>query len=83
MAFLPIYDDTPRRHLAVATYALILACIAVFLWQVSLGPRGEHNADLAYGMVPAVLFGEAELPARSAPMSCSIRAAMSRSSSGS
>jgi membrane associated rhomboid family serine protease len=64
MAFLPIYDDTPRRHLAVATYALILACIAVFLWQVSLGPRGEHNADLAYGMVPAVLFGEAELPAR-------------------
>ena len=62
MAFLPIYDDTPRRHLAVVTYALILACIAVFLWQVSLGPRGEHNADLAYGMVPAVLFGEAKLP---------------------
>jgi membrane associated rhomboid family serine protease len=64
MAFLPIYDDTPRRHLAVVTYALILACTVVFFWQVSLGPGGEHNADLAYGMIPAVLFGEAELPHR-------------------
>jgi membrane associated rhomboid family serine protease len=63
MAFLPIYDDTPRRYPAVATYALIMACVAVFFWQVSLGQRGEHNADLAYGMIPAVLFGEAALPA--------------------
>ena len=63
MAFIPIYDDTPRRSPAVVTYALILACVLVFFWQVSLGPRGEHNADLAYGMIPAVLFGEAELPA--------------------
>ena len=62
MLFLPLYDDAPRRQVPVVTIGLIAICTAVFLWQVDLGPRGEHNAALAYGMIPSVLFGFAELP---------------------
>jgi membrane associated rhomboid family serine protease len=64
MIFLPLYDDNPRTAVPVVTSALIAACVVVFLWQQSLGPRGAAAADLAYGMVPAVLFGIAELPRR-------------------
>jgi membrane associated rhomboid family serine protease len=64
MIFLPLYDDNPRTTVPVVTVALIVVCVVVFLWQQSLGPRGEAAADLAYGMVPAVLFGTAELPRR-------------------
>jgi membrane associated rhomboid family serine protease len=64
MMLLPLYDDNPRTTVPIVTGALITACVVVFLWQQSLGPRGEQAADLAYGMVPAVLFGEAELPRR-------------------
>jgi membrane associated rhomboid family serine protease len=62
MLFLPLYDDTPRLRPPLVTASLITACVVVFLWQVSLGPRGESDIAFAYGMVPAVLFGEAELP---------------------
>jgi membrane associated rhomboid family serine protease len=62
MLFLPLYDDTPRIGEPAVTYGLIGACAAVFLWQESLGPRGDEAVSLAYGMVPAVLFGSAELP---------------------
>jgi membrane associated rhomboid family serine protease len=62
MLFLPLYDDAPRRQVPVVTIGLISTCAAVFLWQLSLGPRGEHNVALAYGMIPSVLFGLATLP---------------------
>jgi len=62
MLILPLYDDNPRTSLPVVTGALIAACAAVFLWQESLGPRAAVAASFAYGMVPAVLFGGAELP---------------------
>ena len=62
MMLLPLYDDNPRTAVPIVTGALNAACVGVFLWQQSLGPRGEQAADLAYGMVPAVLFGTAELP---------------------
>jgi membrane associated rhomboid family serine protease len=62
MMFLPLYDDNPRTTLPLVTYGLIALCVIVFLWQQSLSPGNEAAADLAYGMVPAVLFGEAELP---------------------
>ena len=63
MLFIPLYDDAPRRQVPVVTIGLIAICTAVFLWQVGLGPRGERNAALAYGMIPSVLFGMASLPA--------------------
>ncbi len=59
----PISDDNPRRHLTpVVNYSIIAACVAVFLWQLSLGTNGDERAVLSLGMIPARLFGYGELP---------------------
>jgi Uncharacterized membrane protein (homolog of Drosophila rhomboid) len=63
MLFLPLYDDNPTRRTPVVTIAFIILCVIVYLWQVSLGARGGELAVYSYGVVPAVLFGYAELPA--------------------
>ena len=57
--FLPLYDDNPTARVPFVTYLLIGSCVAVFLWQL-----GQDADDVAYsyGMIPAVLFGTAELP---------------------
>lgn len=57
--FLPLYDDNPTTRTPFVTYGLIGLCIAVFLWQ--LGQSGNAVA-YSYGMIPAVLFGAAQLP---------------------
>ena len=62
MLAIPLYDDTPRTGIPVVTYGLIGVCTAVFLWQAGLTPRAAQNASLSFGMIPAVLFGEGELP---------------------
>ncbi|WP_247891284.1 rhomboid family intramembrane serine protease [Azospirillum aestuarii] len=62
MLFLPIYDDNPTRRTPVVTMALIALCVMVFLWQLSLGARTGDLAVYSFGLVPAVLFGYAELP---------------------
>ncbi|MBP2291146.1 rhomboid family intramembrane serine protease [Azospirillum rugosum] len=62
MLFLPLYDDNPTRRTPVVTIAVIALCVLVFLWQLSLGQRGEQLAVYSFGVVPAVLFGHAELP---------------------
>jgi len=58
----PLSDDNPREGPAYVTWSLIAACVLVFLWQLSLGRSGEV-AIYGFGMIPARLFGEAELPA--------------------
>ena len=60
---LPLYDDAPHNGSEAGTYGLIAACGAVFLWELNQ-PHGGEAATLAYGMIPAVLFGHAELPAQ-------------------
>jgi membrane associated rhomboid family serine protease len=60
----PISDDNPRRHLTpYVSWSIIAACVLVFLWQLSLGPQGGELAVYSLGMIPARLFGYAELPA--------------------
>jgi membrane associated rhomboid family serine protease len=61
---IPFRDDTPARQPPAATYGLVAACTVVFIWQLSLGPSGIGRSAFGFGMIPAVLFGEAELPAR-------------------
>ncbi len=63
MLALPLYDDNPRTRVPVITAGLIAACSVVFLWQLGLDETASEEASLTYGMVPAVLFGYAELPA--------------------
>ncbi len=62
MFFIPLYDDNPTRRLPIVTIALIGLCVLVYGWQVSLGPRAGDLAVYSYGVIPAVLFGYADLP---------------------
>jgi membrane associated rhomboid family serine protease len=61
---IPFRDDTPSRQLPAVTRGLIAACAIVFLWQLSPGAGGFERSAMEYGMIPAVLFGAARLPAR-------------------
>ncbi|MBV8650591.1 MAG: rhomboid family intramembrane serine protease, partial [Alphaproteobacteria bacterium] len=62
--FLPLFDDSPTRRTAFLVWLIILACTATFLWQLGLSPSAQNNIVYSLGVVPAVLFGEAELPRR-------------------
>ncbi len=62
MLFLPLYDDNPTRRRPVVTIGLIIACVAVFAWQVTLPGREGDIAIFSFGVIPAVLFGIEELP---------------------
>ena len=59
---LPLKDDNPTERPPVVSYTLLGLCVAVFLWQQSLGPGDARAAVYALGMIPAVLFGQASLP---------------------
>lgn len=59
---IPLHDDNPTEITPIVTVSLIAACVAVFLYQVSL-PAGPGEAFIyAYGAIPAVVFGHASLP---------------------
>jgi membrane associated rhomboid family serine protease len=59
---IPLRDDNPTELRPVVTVAVIIAATLVFLWQLSLGPRGEL-ALYSFGLVPSVLLGTHPLPA--------------------
>lgn len=55
---IPISDDNPTRIPAIVNWAIILACVAAFLWEISLG----HEMDAAIailGFTPDALSGSA------------------------
>jgi membrane associated rhomboid family serine protease len=58
---IPLKDDNPTHTIPLVNYALLASCIAVFLWQVSLGAQAQA-AIYAYGLIPDVLLGDAKLP---------------------
>jgi membrane associated rhomboid family serine protease len=60
---IPISDENPTRLTPYVTWAIMIACIAVYLWQVSLGNRAGEEAAYVYGFVPALLLGDAKLNA--------------------
>ncbi len=62
MFTLPLWDDNPTDRTPFLTWAFIAACVAVFLWQLSLPEGLERAAVFSLGVIPAVLFGHAELP---------------------
>ena len=64
MLAIPLYDDNPSIRPPVVTVGLIAACAAVFVWQLGLTESAADDTALSYGMVPAVLTGYADLPAR-------------------
>jgi len=64
---IPLRDDNPVRSTPVVTICLIAACALVFVWQLTLPPGAAQSAVYALGFVPAVLFGQAEIPGAVVP----------------
>lgn len=56
----PLHDDNPTTLTPFVTISLIVACILVFFWQVSLGTAGQRLI-YALGVIPSVLFNVREL----------------------
>lgn len=52
---IPLRDDNPRRGVPIVTLALIAANVAVFLYQVSLGPAAEKRLLYSMALIPAEL----------------------------
>ena len=59
----PLKDDIPSRRWPIVTVGLIASCVLIFWWQASLGAQAGTYAVYSYGFIPAVLLGDAELPA--------------------
>jgi membrane associated rhomboid family serine protease len=53
---IPIRDDNPVRGLPIVTVLLILACMGVYLWLLSLPPEARLEATTRLGFIPGVLF---------------------------
>jgi membrane associated rhomboid family serine protease len=67
---LPIYDRNPLRIIPFQfmTFALIVATVLVFFWQLQLAPPMVERAVLVYGLIPSVLFGTDHLAPQLAPI---------------
>lgn len=59
---IPLHDDNPSPIIPWVSWSIIAICVLVFLWQLSLGQSGAA-AVYALGVIPAVLFNYASLPA--------------------
>jgi membrane associated rhomboid family serine protease len=71
---MPLHDDNPLRRISFGylTVAFIVVCVLIQLYQQSLPPRAEQQFVLAYGAIPAVVFGHAELPPELAKLPSSL-----------
>jgi membrane associated rhomboid family serine protease len=64
---IPISDDNPASRAAIVTWAIILVCVLIYLWERSLG--SDMNAALTVlGFVPVNFFAAQSAEAASAPV---------------
>jgi membrane associated rhomboid family serine protease len=59
---IPLRDENVPARLPIVTRVLVVACVLVFLWQMSLGLEAGQAAVYALGVIPAVLLGRESLP---------------------
>jgi membrane associated rhomboid family serine protease len=59
---IPIRDENPSSRSPFVSWSLIGACIVVYLWQLSLGGERGVWAIHVFGLIPALLTGQASLP---------------------
>jgi membrane associated rhomboid family serine protease len=52
---IPISDDNPARLTPAVNWVLILICVGVFFWQISLG-EADEAAIYTYGFTPGKFF---------------------------
>lgn len=65
---IPLRDIHPTRSTPWATYALLAINVAVFLYQVSLGPIAGPQLVLRFGMIPHALTDTAVLASLATPL---------------
>ena len=58
----PIHDDNPTTIIPVITIGVIVLCVWVFIWQLTLGEHGTRQFFYAFGLIPGVITGHAYLP---------------------
>ena len=58
---IPLRDENPTTRPPIVTVSLIVACVLIFLWQVSLGPYGQRPV-ISFGAIPALLLDDRILP---------------------
>ncbi len=61
---IPLYDSNAKHRIPFqyVTVAIIAVCVMVFLWQQALGAEDGGRAVYGLGAIPAVLFGNRDLP---------------------
>lgn len=59
---IPLRDDNPTSKPPLFTVTLIIACVLVFLFQVSLNPQAQQAMVVALGAIPAAIIGKQSLP---------------------
>jgi membrane associated rhomboid family serine protease len=59
---IPLQDDNPTELAPVVTITFIVLCVLVFLYEASLPPTHAEAVVFQYGAIPALLFGQADLP---------------------
>jgi len=59
---IPLHDDNPTERPPVVTIAFIVICGLVFFFQASLPPQPGQALVFQYGAIPALIFGQADLP---------------------
>ena len=71
---LPLHDDNPlnRIRFGYLTVAFIAACVAVFMYQLSLPPGEATRFVFAFGAIPSVVFGVKSLPAEVAQVPANV-----------
>ena len=58
---IPLHDDNPTTITPFITIGVIVICVLVFLWQLGQGPGTQQQVIVSLGLIPAVLFGHAQL----------------------
>ncbi len=59
---IPLNDDNPTERTPVVTIVCIVACVLVFFYQASLPSDSGDRFVLQYGAIPALVFGQDNLP---------------------
>lgn len=53
---IPLHDNNPTEIFPFFTIGIIVVCVFVFLWQISLPEASQQNVVYALGTIPALLF---------------------------
>ena len=61
---IPISDDNPARRTPIVTWSILIACVAVFLWQFSLTGLEAQATIRSLGFTPSHIGMKLDLETR-------------------